>query len=143
MRMKMLLAAFACLAALVPSMGLELAVAQTGTTLDIYLVDREGGTATLFVAPTGESVLIDTGNFGPDAAIRDGERIVAAAKDAGIAQIDHLITTHWHADHRGGMAEVAKRIPTREYIDHGPKPMSVANTVYYRQPPGRRHQYCD
>jgi hypothetical protein len=80
----------------------------------------EGGNATLFVAPSGESVLIDTGNFGPDAAKRDAERIMAAAKDAHLSQIDHLITTHWHGDHFGGMVEVANRIPIREFIDHGP-----------------------
>jgi beta-lactamase superfamily II metal-dependent hydrolase len=95
------------------------AVAQTRTTLDIYVVDVEGGNAVLFAAPSGQSLLIDTGNYGPEASVRDAERIVAAAKDAGLTQIDHLITTHWHGDHFGGMAEVAKRIPIREFIDHG------------------------
>lgn len=89
------------------------------TTLDIYVVDVEGGNATLFVAPTGESLLIDTGNPGK-AAVRDAERILAAAKDAGITELDHLITTHYHADHMGGIFEVAKRIPIRHFIDHGP-----------------------
>ena len=84
------------------------------------MVDVEGGNATLYVAPSGELVLIDTGNVAPAAAIRDAERIAAAAKDAGLTRIDHLITTHWHGDHFGGMAELAKRIPIREYIDHGP-----------------------
>src|ERR1700722_5696289 len=65
-------------------------------TLDIYVVDVEGGNAVLFVTPAGESVLIDTGNAAPGAE-RDAGRIVAAAKDAGITQIDHLIITHWHA----------------------------------------------
>jgi beta-lactamase superfamily II metal-dependent hydrolase len=69
------------------------AVAQTRTTLDIYVVDVEGGNAMLFSAPTGESLLIDTGNVAPDAAIRDAERIMAAAKDAHLSQIDNLITT--------------------------------------------------
>ena len=87
--------------------------------LTIYVVDVEGGNATLFVAPSGESVLIDTGNPGPG-AVRDAERIAAAAKDAGISRIDHLITTHWHGDHFGAMAEVAARIPVKQYIDHGP-----------------------
>src|SRR5579862_8406646 len=100
--------------------------AQTRNTLDIYVVDVEGGNATLFVAPSGESVLIDTGNIAPDAAIRDAERIAAAAKDARLTRIDHLITTHWHGDHFGGMAEVAKRIPIRDYIDHGPNIQPVA-----------------
>src|SRR6267378_1425099 len=96
------------------------AVAQTRTakTLDIYLVDVEGGNSTLFVSPSGESLLIDTGNGGA-AAARDVDRIMAAVKDAGVKQIDHLITTHWHGDHFGGMAELANRIPIRHYIDHG------------------------
>jgi glyoxylase-like metal-dependent hydrolase (beta-lactamase superfamily II) len=78
-------------------------VAQPRTTLDIYVVDVEGGNAVLFSAPTGESLLIDSGNVAPDAAIRDAERIMAAAKDARHSQIDNLITTHWHGDHFGGM----------------------------------------
>ena len=41
--------------------------AQTRNTLDIYLIDVEGGNATLFVAPSGESLLIDTGNGGAGA----------------------------------------------------------------------------
>jgi competence protein ComEC len=86
--------------------------------LTIYVMDVEGGNATLFVTPSGESVLIDTGNGGA-AAARDADRIMAAVKDAGISRIDHLITTHWHGDHFGGMAELAGRIPIRHFVDHG------------------------
>jgi beta-lactamase superfamily II metal-dependent hydrolase len=92
--------------------------AQAGKPLTIYVVDVEGGNATLFVAPSGQSLLIDTGNGGP-AAERDGERILAAAKDAGLAQIDHLITTHWHGDHFGAMEYVSSKMPIKHYIDHG------------------------
>ena len=88
------------------------------TTLDIYITDVEGGNGTLIVAPSGESLLIDTGNA--NGAVRDAERIYAAAKDAGLTQIDHLILTHYHGDHFGGMEELQKRIPIREFIDHGP-----------------------
>ena len=87
-------------------------------SLTIYVVDVEGGNATLFVAPSGGSVLIDTGNGGA-AAARDADRIMAAVKDAGLTQIDHLITTHWHGDHFGAMAELAGRIPIRHFVDHG------------------------
>ena len=87
--------------------------------LQIYVVDVEGGNATLFVAPSGQSVLIDSGNGGA-AATRDADRIMAAVKDSGLTQIDHLITTHWHGDHFGGMAEIASRIPIRHFIDHRP-----------------------
>jgi competence protein ComEC len=89
------------------------------TTLDIYVIDVEGGNSVLFVAPSGESVLIDTGNVAPG-AVRDAERIMAALKDAGVTQIDHLIITHWHGDHFGGLAELAARIPIKQFIDHGP-----------------------
>ena len=47
------------------------ASAQTGQKLDIYLVDVEGGNAVLFVSPTHESLLMDTGNVGAVAAPRD------------------------------------------------------------------------
>src|SRR5215510_13725478 len=96
-----------------------IATAQTRKTLDIYVVDVEGGNAVLFVTPSGESMLIDSGNGGAG-AVRDAERIVAAAKDAGVTAIDHLITTHFHGDHIGGLAELTKRISIKEFIDHGP-----------------------
>jgi beta-lactamase superfamily II metal-dependent hydrolase len=92
--------------------------AQAGKTLDIYVVDVEGGNAVLFVTPAHESVLIDTGNLND--ARRDADRIMEAVRDAGLTQIDHLIITHWHADHFGGLAELARQIPIREFIDHGP-----------------------
>ncbi len=96
-------------------------------TLDIYLIDVEGGNATLFVSPSGESLLMDTGNGGARAA-RDAGRILDAVRDAGLQQIDHLITTHWHGDHFGAMAELADRIPIRNFIDHGPSVQSSPNT---------------
>ncbi len=90
---------------------------QTSNTLDIYLIDVEGGNATLFVSPTGESLLIDTGY--PSEG-RDAGRIIAAAQDAGLTRIDHLITTHYHRDHIGGLAELTERFPVAHFIDHGP-----------------------
>ena len=87
--------------------------------LDIYVIDVEGGNATLFVSPSGESLLVDTGNAGA-AAPRDAARIIQATQAAGLQQIDHLITTHWHGDHFGGMAELASKVTIREFIDHGP-----------------------
>src|SRR3984957_4169556 len=108
-----------------------ISVAQTRTpgTLNIYVIDVEGGNATLFVAPSPGSLLIDTGNAGA-AATRDAGRIVEAIEDAGLQRIDHLITTHWHGDHFGGMAELASKIPIREFIDHGPnvQPGEAADT---------------
>jgi len=113
------------LTVLVVSLSFALLSAQARTTLDIYLVDVEGGNATLFVAPSGDSLLIDTGNGGA-AAMRDADRIMAAVKDARLTQIDHLITTHYHGDHYGAMSEVASRIPIKDFIDHGPNVQPAA-----------------
>jgi competence protein ComEC len=98
------------------------------TTLDIYFIDVEGGQATLIVTPTGESLLIDagypsTGTFasmpGDPAQARDPQRILAAARHAGMKQIDYLMLSHYHADHAGGVAELAQLLPIRTFIDHG------------------------
>jgi beta-lactamase superfamily II metal-dependent hydrolase len=107
----------ALVAAVAATFSISVLVAQS-KTLDIYVLDVEGGNATLFVTPSREAVLIDTGNGGP-AAPRDANRIMAAVSDAGLSQIDALVTSHWHGDHMGAMAELADRIPIRHYIDHG------------------------
>jgi beta-lactamase superfamily II metal-dependent hydrolase len=120
MSKNLVIAAVAGLAALLMQAGQDASLAQTRSTLDIYVIDVEGGNATLFVAPSGESLLIDTGNVAPAAAVRDAGRIMEAIKDARLAQIDNLIITHWHGDHYGGLAELAKQIRIRHLIDHGP-----------------------
>src|SRR3989475_10558595 len=104
---------------------LSCTVCATSKNLEIYVIDVEGGNATLFVSPSGESLLIDTGNAGA-AAPRDAGRILAAIKDAGLQQIDHLIITHWHGDHFGGLAELASHTTIREFIDHGPNVQPAA-----------------
>ena len=91
---------------------------RTAKTLDIYVIDVEGGNSQLYSSPSGESVLIDSGNGGAGAA-RDADRVMAAVKDAGLKQIDHLITTHYHGDHVGGLPELATRVSIQEFIDHG------------------------
>ena len=106
-------------------LGVPLAGVQAQETLQIYLIDVEGGGATLFVSPAGETLLIDTGNGGRNAE-RDAGRIIDAMRDAGVAEIDHLITTHWHGDHYGAMQELASQIPVRHFIDHGPSVESSA-----------------
>ena len=118
-RMNLLRAAMLVLLALTLTAAGALAQSEPRKTFDVYVIDVEGGNATLFVSPTGESLLMDTGNV-PPGAKRDAGRIMDAAKDAGLKQIDHLIITHWHGDHFGGLAELAPQIPIKEFIDHGP-----------------------
>lgn len=84
--------------------------------LDIYWIDVEGGAATLIVAPTGESMLIDTG-WETDG--RDAKRIVAAANQAGLEKIDHLVISHYHGDHVGGLPALSKLIPIDRFYSRG------------------------
>ncbi len=90
--------------------------AAPGKSLDVYFIDVEGGQSTLFVSPSGESLLVDTGWAGA----RDADRIVGVAKKAGISQIDYLVLTHYHGDHAGGVVDLASRIPIKNFVDHGP-----------------------
>ena len=84
--------------------------------LEIYWIDVEGGAATLIVAPSGESMLIDTGWVVGD---RDAKRIYAAAQLAGLKKIDDLVISHFHGDHVGGLAALVKMIPVGRFFDHG------------------------
>ena len=90
---------------------------QGQKTLEIYFIDTEGGQATLFVSPSGESLLFDTGTADPKKAQAD--RISAAIKDAGVQQLDHVIISHYHGDHVGNATELASRLPIRNWYDHG------------------------
>ncbi|MGA8441111.1 MAG: MBL fold metallo-hydrolase [Candidatus Sulfotelmatobacter sp.] len=90
---------------------------EAAKTLRIFFVDVEGGQATLFVTPAGESLLIDTGWPGNNG--RDADRIVEAAKKAGISKIDYVLITHFHSDHVGGLPQLLARIPVGTVIDHG------------------------
>jgi competence protein ComEC len=92
-------------------------VGQPRKALEIYFVDVEGGQATLFVTPEGQSLLIDTG--WPGHAGRDADRTVAAARKAGLSKIDFVLLTHYHVDHAGGVPQLFAKIPVGAFIDHG------------------------
>src|SRR6266567_6437347 len=92
------------------------AAAQT-RNLEVYWIDVEGGASTLFVSPTGESLLFDTGF--PGNGDRDAKRIHAAAQRAGLRQIDQVVISHWHGDHVGGLAALSRMIPIGKFYDHG------------------------
>ncbi len=92
--------------------------------LEIYWIDVEGGAATLVAAPSGQSVLIDSGNPGG----RDSARIHRVATEAaGLERIDFLITTHFHLDHFGGAAELARLMPIGMVLDNGIPEISPDN----------------
>ena len=85
--------------------------------LDVYFIDVEGGQSTLFVSPSGESMLVDTGWPGFNG--RDADRIVTVARSAGVTRLNYVVITHFHTDHVGGVPQLAERIPIGTYVDHG------------------------
>ena len=93
------------------------ALLHAAGALQIYAIDVEGGKSTLYVSPSGQSMLVDTGYAGYGG--RDASRILAAAHAAGIQQIDYLVISHYHQDHVGGVPQLAARIPIRNFVDHG------------------------
>jgi len=103
--------------------ALPLAQAQQKKALEVYFIDVEGGQSTLFVSPSGQSLLVDTGWPGD----RDAGRIAAMAKMAGVSQIDYLVLTHYHADHAGGVVTLAGLIPIKNFVDHGTPMEEVRN----------------
>ena len=98
--------------------ALLLVLSAAAKPLEIYFVDVEGGQATLFVTPAGQSLLIDTG--WPGNAFRDADRIVKACKMAHVKKIDYVLITHYHIDHVGGVPQLVAKMPVGTFIDHGP-----------------------
>lgn len=89
---------------------------QADRRLDIYWIDVEGGAATLIVTPSGQSLLIDTGNPGH----RDADRIVqTATRVAQLRQLDHVVITHYHVDHFGGATALHAALPIQHLHDNG------------------------
>ena len=124
-----LLAAF-CLSAFIWLAPSTAAAAPVAKALQIYFVDVEGGQATLLVSPSGESLLIDTGWPGYEG--RDADRILTAAHQAGISQIDYVLITHYHRDHVGGVPQLVDGIKVGTFLDHGPnlEDSAVTRTDY-------------
>ena len=91
---------------------------QAADTLDVYVLDAEGGKAQIVKTPSGQAVLFDAGF--PSADDRDIKRIEATAKLAGITAFDYFISTHYDVDHAGNIPALAARIPIKVFIDHGP-----------------------
>jgi beta-lactamase superfamily II metal-dependent hydrolase len=118
MRKKLLIAFAIAITLVTPA-----ARAQQKKALEVYFIDVEGGQSTLFVSPSGQSLLVDTGWAGP----RDSGRIASVAKLAGVSQIDYLVLTHYHADHAGGVVDLAGLIPIKNFVDHGPSAEETRN----------------
>jgi competence protein ComEC len=105
-------------------------VLRAADTLDLYVLDSDGGKAIILVSPSGETMLIDAGY--PRADNRDTDRIVSQAQALGIKQFDYVVSTHYDADHAGNVPQVIARIPGRVFVDHGVILPSAKGPKFYQ-----------
>ena len=107
--------------------GLTIAVPLTPVAaqeLRIFHIDVEQGDATLLVAPGGKTLLVDSGRNG------DGDRIQAVMAEAGVTQVDAFVCTHYHADHYGGVDELAGLgVAVVQAFDRGDKDLLPASKL--------------
>ncbi|SFC70538.1 competence protein ComEC [Halobiforma haloterrestris] len=75
--------------------------------LEIHHIDVGQADATLLVEPSGETMLIDSGDWR-----QDGSEVIEYLEARDIDRIDHLVATHGHADHIGGHAAVIDHFET-------------------------------
>jgi competence protein ComEC len=103
------------------------ALLPAAKTLQMYVIDTEGGKALLLISPSGQSMLVDAGFPGNNN--RDTNRIVEAAQAAGVKKLDYLVVTHYDLDHVNNVPATVAKIPVATFIDHGPAIVSDPNTT--------------
>lgn len=81
--------------------------------LRFYAIDVGQGDSSLFVFPTGETMLVDAG---PPSSAKNLTRYL---KQCGLKKINILVATHPHSDHIGGMNEVIGEFNVGEIWDSG------------------------
>src|SRR3954453_17440300 len=106
------------LAALAVAVWLPASQATRSDRLRIYVVDVEGGGATLVISPGGQSMLIDSGSPGA-AAGGASRRLAEAMRAAGLTKITYLFTTHYDGDHLGGAPAADAVAHFERFFDHG------------------------
>jgi beta-lactamase superfamily II metal-dependent hydrolase len=111
-------------------------------TLDVYVVDADGGKAMLVVTPSGQCMVMDAGYAGyindTSQVIQpndlDADRIIRVVKLAKVKQIDYLVVSHYHNDHAENVPKFVAKvgIPVRNFVDHGPpqEQSQLAETIF-------------
>jgi hypothetical protein len=112
----------------------------TPGTLDIHQIQTGRGNAAYFIFPDGTTVLLDAGAVPgaqrPEQSLEqgparpDGTRSPAQWIAHYITQVsphtppalDYAVITHYHDDHMGAIAQLARSIPISTLIDRGDRP---------------------
>ena len=74
-------------------------------TLEIHCLDVGQGDCTLVISPTGGTLLFDGGYNGKGTAT-----ILPHLQSLGITGLDYIASSHYHADHVGGLDEVVNSL---------------------------------
>ncbi|MEJ2205765.1 MAG: MBL fold metallo-hydrolase, partial [Gemmatimonadota bacterium] len=85
------------------------AIAQDDPVRVVFL-DVGQGDAALILAPEGQAALIDAG---------PGVDLTPALRRWGVDSLVLAVASHPHADHLGGMRQVLRSVPVRNYMDNG------------------------
>lgn len=75
--------------------------------LEIHHIDVGQADATLLIEPTGETMLIDSGDWR-----QGGSDVIEYLEEQDVDRIDHLVATHAHADHIGGHDAIIEHYET-------------------------------
>jgi beta-lactamase superfamily II metal-dependent hydrolase len=119
-------------------------------TLDIHQISTGRGNAALVIMPDGTTMLIDVGTA--TAPFSDARPDDSRSPAAWIAwyidrvlpvslprRLDYALITHFHADHVGGIRELARLVPIKKIIDRGwpdynyPAPLTDVIVQDYRR----------
>jgi len=84
-----------------------------GPALRFCFIDVAWGNATLILTPSGQTMLIDTGDR------ETAGNVIDVLQRAGVKQIDYLLITHYHSDHNGAVPMLAAEFPIQTIVDHG------------------------
>lgn len=97
--------------------------AADSDNLKVYFLDVGQGDSIFVMLPNGKNMLIDAGEK------KNGGEIASFIKEKGVSKIDFLVATHPHADHIGGMAEIAENFE----LDKIYMPKASANTKTFEK----------
>ncbi|MCA8968194.1 MAG: MBL fold metallo-hydrolase [Planctomycetes bacterium] len=104
--------------------------------LRVVFVDVGQGDATIVVGPSGIALLVDAGPTGQGVA-----RVIPELKRLGVTRLTHVVLSHYHIDHMGGMPEVFAGLPVDHVWDRGTRDEpSIAEYRAYVNAAGTRRR---
>ena len=89
--------------------------------LEMHVIDVGQGDAILVKTPSGNNILVDSGNLSA------GYRVRQYLQSHGVSGLDAVIITHMHPDHVGGLFSLVPGLEVKKMYDNG---MVLAGDVF-------------